>query len=92
MWLLVARVVKDYSTYRGELDIADLRRSMYKARRSYFPSLYWIIDYATINAYKVGKQLHLWTDENHLEFRSELVLGLCSFFLEESDARSLDLE
>ena len=76
------RLIKDVSAHLREVDIADQHRSVYKAQRrahrSYFPSLYWILDYATVNACKVSKQLHLWTDENHFEFHQERAHDLCS--------------
>ena len=58
-------IVNDYNVHMGGVDITDQYQSAFKtqrkAYRNRFPLFCWVIDDATINAFKVGGQLDLWT-------------------------------
>ena len=55
---LIPRYIDEYNYNMGGVDIADQHRNAFKtqrkALRNWVPQWYWMIDSATVNAFKVG--------------------------------------
>lgn len=73
--LEVPRYINDYNYNMGGVDIADQHRQAFKTQRkamkNWYPSWYWMLDHACINAFKIG--VHApgkhWTKRQHKDFR-----------------------
>ncbi|KAK3167315.1 hypothetical protein OEA41_010442 [Lepraria neglecta] len=76
--LEVPRYINDYNYNMGGVDIADQHRQAFKTQRkamkNWYPSWYWMLDHACINAFKIG--VHTpgkhWTKRQHKDFRQLL--------------------
>lgn len=77
-FLWIPRVIDDYNSNMGGVDIADQLRSYYSTqqpcRRNWMPLFYWLLDTALINSYRImvtsGSKLA------HREFRHKLLWEL----------------
>jgi len=83
--LEVPRYINDYNYNIGGVDIADQHRQAFKTQRkaikNWYPSWYWMLDHACINAFKIG--VHApgkhWTKRQHKDFRQLLYQELFAF-------------
>jgi hypothetical protein len=87
--------IDDYNQYIGDVDLANQFRESYEThritQRNLWPLLYWLIDVACINVYRLY-QLHI-TDTRpltHLQFRTELYCKLFGYS-EKAKLRSLQV-
>jgi hypothetical protein len=79
--------VNDYNYHINSVDLANQFRQAYEtqrvAYRIWIPLLHWILDQATINAYKLANIARTWLDSDHnsvhLEFRRALYSKLLSY-------------
>lgn len=82
----IPRIINDYNFHMGGVDIANQHRAAYethmRAYRSWWPLWNWILDTATINAWKIQCVRRTGRGEaiiSHLDFREALYMKLFSF-------------
>lgn len=76
--------IDDYNQYMGGVDLANQFREVYETHkptfRNWWPLLYWLIDVACINAYRLYRLSTVSQRPlTHLQFRTELYCKLLSY-------------